>query len=159
MHVQQHQRQEKRKRFPWIRTLVMLIAALLIAAATILALLSTGQRVPAYWLAIIPILFSAVGVLIPLGQWLFPISTEPQAGPPTPFEVKVSLTSPVTESATPTDQTKQPSTLWNIPYRRNPYFTGREEVLQRLHDRLSATNAAALTQSQAISGLGGIGKT
>jgi len=49
--------------------------------------------------------------------------------------------------------------LWNIPHRRNPFFTGREEVLKRLHTTLAASRTAALTQPQAISGLGGIGKT
>src|SRR5579884_1176749 len=49
--------------------------------------------------------------------------------------------------------------IWNIPYRRNPFFTGREDVLELLHERLGATRTATLTQSQAISGLGGIGKT
>jgi tetratricopeptide (TPR) repeat protein len=51
------------------------------------------------------------------------------------------------------------TSLWNIPYRRNPFFTGREDVLTRLHDVLKSGKAAALTQAQAISGLGGIGKT
>ena len=51
------------------------------------------------------------------------------------------------------------SPLWTVPFRRNPFFTGREEVLEHLHTRLTANRAAALTQTQAISGLGGIGKT
>jgi len=49
--------------------------------------------------------------------------------------------------------------LWNVPYRRNPFFTGREDVLLHLHNQLTATSAVALNQTQAISGLGGIGKT
>ncbi len=49
--------------------------------------------------------------------------------------------------------------VWNVPYRRNPYFTGREDILKRLSDALRTGNTAALTQPQAISGLGGIGKT
>ncbi len=49
--------------------------------------------------------------------------------------------------------------IWNIPYPRNPFFTGREEVLIRLADALKAGQSAALSQPQAISGLGGIGKT
>ncbi|GAC1349993.1 MAG: hypothetical protein NVSMB27_28310 [Ktedonobacteraceae bacterium] len=51
---------------------------------------------------------------------------------------------------------------WNIPYRRNPYFTGREEILQSLYTRLRETQGkqeATWTQALAISGLGGIGKT
>ncbi len=56
--------------------------------------------------------------------------------------------------------TSPPSTpVWTIPYRRNPFFTGRENLLTLLHDRLTTTGAAALTQALAISGLGGIGKT
>jgi tetratricopeptide (TPR) repeat protein len=55
----------------------------------------------------------------------------------------------------------QPLTLWNVPYRRNDFFTGREEILRTLHERLTTHQTTALTQpqSQAISGLGGIGKT
>jgi tetratricopeptide (TPR) repeat protein/transcriptional regulator with XRE-family HTH domain len=61
----------------------------------------------------------------------------------------------------------QPAQLWNIPYRRNPYFTGRDELLHLLDQHLSAakqgelttTYRVALTQPQAIKGLGGIGKT
>jgi tetratricopeptide (TPR) repeat protein len=47
----------------------------------------------------------------------------------------------------------------NVPYARNPLFTGREDVLKRLHTALKAGKTTALTQPQAISGLGGIGKT
>jgi tetratricopeptide (TPR) repeat protein/transcriptional regulator with XRE-family HTH domain len=50
-------------------------------------------------------------------------------------------------------------TIWNVPYRRNPFFTGREEVLSHLHDVLTGGKTAVLTQALAISGLGGIGKT
>jgi tetratricopeptide (TPR) repeat protein len=46
-----------------------------------------------------------------------------------------------------------------VPYPRNPQFTGREDVLTQLETALLESNAAALTQPQAIRGLGGIGKT
>ena len=50
--------------------------------------------------------------------------------------------------------------LWNVPYGRNSFFTGREEVLERLHATLTIpTHPIAISQPQAISGLGGIGKT
>ena len=59
---------------------------------------------------------------------------------------------------------KSPSTpalpvRWNIPYARNPFFTGREDLLAQLHTRFHMGQALALSQPQAISGLGGIGKT
>ena len=60
-----------------------------------------------------------------------------------------------------------PSGVWNVPYRRNPHFTGRDDLLDRLERQLSpetlehstTMRRAALTQPQAIKGLGGIGKT
>jgi tetratricopeptide (TPR) repeat protein/transcriptional regulator with XRE-family HTH domain len=65
-----------------------------------------------------------------------------------------------TISGTSNTQTFIPSQLiWNVPYRRNPFFTGREEILAHLYTVLQNNKAAALTQTQAISGLGGIGKT
>ena len=51
------------------------------------------------------------------------------------------------------------STRWNIPYQRNPFFTGREEILSHLYHALQADNVVALSHPQGISGLGGIGKT
>jgi tetratricopeptide (TPR) repeat protein/transcriptional regulator with XRE-family HTH domain len=70
------------------------------------------------------------------------------------------------EIPTSSSLTNRPA-LWTVPYRRNPYFTGRDELLHRLSQHLSAervgelttTRRAALTQPQAIKGLGGIGKT
>lgn len=55
--------------------------------------------------------------------------------------------------------TPNSSCLWGIPYPRNPFFTGREDLLQHLHNVLHREHTMALTQSWAISGLGGIGKT
>jgi tetratricopeptide (TPR) repeat protein len=57
--------------------------------------------------------------------------------------------------------------LWTVPYQRNPYFTGRDEVFAQLEHHFSPlgqttgqeTRRLALTQPHAIKGLGGIGKT
>jgi tetratricopeptide (TPR) repeat protein len=46
-----------------------------------------------------------------------------------------------------------------VPHDRNLAFTGREEVLAALRQALTAESAAAISQSAAISGLGGVGKT
>lgn len=43
--------------------------------------------------------------------------------------------------------------VWNVPFARNPFFTGRDQELERLHAKFQQS------QSQVISGLGGIGKT
>ncbi len=49
--------------------------------------------------------------------------------------------------------------VWNIPYPRNPFFLGRDDKLSHLRHFLQAGQATALSQPQAISGLGGVGKT
>jgi hypothetical protein len=57
--------------------------------------------------------------------------------------------------------------LWNVPYQRNPYFTGRDELFNQLNQYLAPTEQThgvescrvALTQPHAIKGLEGIGKT
>lgn len=47
--------------------------------------------------------------------------------------------------------------LWNVPFRRNPYFTGYDEVIEDLRLRISAEKDGVAIET--ISGLGGIGKT
>ncbi|HYP41321.1 MAG TPA: FxSxx-COOH system tetratricopeptide repeat protein, partial [Chloroflexia bacterium] len=47
--------------------------------------------------------------------------------------------------------------VWNVPNRRNRNFTGREQLLEELHNALISGQFAALTQ--AIHGMGGVGKT
>ena len=46
-----------------------------------------------------------------------------------------------------------PEHIWLVPYRRNPFFTGRDDILNRLHDYFKQSRTIA------IEGLGGIGKT
>ncbi len=57
------------------------------------------------------------------------------------------------------DETSSPSRFWNVPYQRNPLFTGREDVLMRLHDMLTRKQTVVAVTQHALCGLGGIGKT
>jgi tetratricopeptide (TPR) repeat protein/transcriptional regulator with XRE-family HTH domain len=52
-----------------------------------------------------------------------------------------------------------PPIIDNLPFRPNPFFTGRETELEQLRTLLQETGTAAITQPVSISGLGGIGKT
>lgn len=47
--------------------------------------------------------------------------------------------------------------IWEVPHPRNPNFKGRDQMLKDLRAALVAGRSAALTQ--AIAGLGGVGKT
>ncbi len=60
----------------------------------------------------------------------------------------------VIENSSPTS-----SSLWTVPFRRNPFFTGRESILSKLHTSFHSGKTASLAHVLAISGLGGIGKT
>jgi hypothetical protein len=57
----------------------------------------------------------------------------------------------------PSGDAERPTSVWNVPFSRNPFFTGRNEILDDLRAALVNTSTAVLTQ--AISGLGGMGKT
>lgn len=48
--------------------------------------------------------------------------------------------------------------LWRVPHARNPHFTGRDAILASLRQML-VPGAKVTALTQAISGLGGIGKT
>jgi tetratricopeptide (TPR) repeat protein len=48
---------------------------------------------------------------------------------------------------------------WNVPHPHNPFFTGREKVISELRAALAHNGSVALLEPQAISGMGGIGKT
>src|SRR5947208_8843437 len=71
------------------------------------------------------------------------------------------------ETAHPGAAASDEITLWTVPYARNPHFTGRDDLLQQLGQLFAvekpgqpmSIHQAALTQTQAITGLGGIGKT
>jgi|APMI01.1.fsa_nt_gi predicted alpha/beta hydrolase family esterase len=53
-------------------------------------------------------------------------------------------------------------TIFNVPVPRNPFFTGRSDILAKLHEALQNENEIAIKPSDkatALSGLGGVGKT
>src|SRR5687768_2773418 len=55
------------------------------------------------------------------------------------------------------DHVAEAARIWNVPYPRDPNFTGRDQVLELLARSLESPDPAA--KVQAIYGLGGVGKT
>lgn len=79
------------------------------------------------------------------------IINEPQ--PADPFGVSVNMSAlPVARKR----ESNEPTPVWNVP-QKNQSFTGREELLALLHDRLSTGTTAVLPE--ALHGLGGVGKS
>ncbi len=49
--------------------------------------------------------------------------------------------------------------FWNVPYRQNAFFTGREDILTHLQEALRPNKVSTSLQPYALTGLGGVGKT
>lgn len=80
------------------------------------------------------------------------------------FEVgiqgKAPLEAPLdSEKAQRVNSDFQIEEIWNVPFDHNPFFTGRDGVLAELHRVLNHRGTTALDRTQAICGLGGVGKT
>ncbi len=145
-----------------MRIIIGLIALLCLVAGGLMWILSLGRVLSGDWSTILPVVFVVLAAAFALFTWLFPFSpVDTQEPPATPLSISSpQVSQPTPNISTPTQQqTEASQPMWNIPFRRNPFFTGRENLLNRLHINLTTTKAAALTQAQAISGLGGIGKT
>jgi len=98
---------------------------------------------------------------------LFGTSAEALGLGETPAQPAPPVASEASSEEHPLPVSPATSPLWTVPYRRNPYFTGRDELFDLLdshlaaakQDQSSTTRRVALTQPQAMTGLGGIGKT
>jgi tetratricopeptide (TPR) repeat protein len=80
--------------------------------------------------------------------------------------VKQGRAKPATRPPIPTLAKQKPAspaaihrTIHNLPFLPNPLFTGREADLERLGEHLNKRGEVALTQTVALHGLGGVGKT
>jgi len=73
------------------------------------------------------------------------------------IEGGVHITYPGTKE--PLKQEKPPGKISNIPHPHNPNFTGRVDLFDCLSEALASGERAAFTQTSAITGLGGVGKT
>jgi tetratricopeptide (TPR) repeat protein len=92
----------------------------------------------------------------PLRRWnvvaLDPLAADESAWQALLAAIRAKLAEPVPER-TPR--------IVDLPYPANPFFTGRDDDLVRIHEELHAAPVAALTQGRvrALAAMGGIGKT
>ena len=75
------------------------------------------------------------------------------------IELKINALESSNRSLSPRSFSTTNSVRFGVPFERNIFFTGRKAILAELHEALSQDGKAAINQVQAISGLGGIGKT
>lgn len=164
MSIQQtipEEQQSKRKYASLIRSIVFITGCILIIIGGVVWILSVGRVISGVWSIILPVVFVVLGVIAAFGQFLFAFSSNT---PHPPVQLSVTVQTPqipstTVQTSTSKEQLPNEKTIFHIPYRQNPFFTGREQLLEQLHNNLTARKATALTQAQAINGLGGIGKT
>ena len=90
-----------------------------------------------------------------------------ESSPSEPAESKTTAEREASNAGQPDATLSTNIALWTVPHARNPHFTGRDDLLAQLTQQFSLQEAgqptsirlAALTQSYAIKGLGGVGKT
>ncbi len=106
--------------------------------------------------SITTIVFVVPSTILAFFQWYFPhTSNNSDSSPPTQnYQEAASIIKELT-----TEREVISPTIWNVPFQRNPFFTGREQLLMQLHEKFVHSKPMALTQARAINGLGGIGKT
>src|SRR5437773_12286953 len=74
------QAQRGRRRFLWRRWLIIVVVLLLIITGGVFWVFYSGGE----WFTVLPVvLFTALGIVVALFQWLFPVSSDPhdQKGP------------------------------------------------------------------------------
>ena len=62
-------------------------------------------------------------------------------------------------TSTPAIPFNPPLPIWNVPHRRNPFFTGREEILRRIKSAITITRDVNMQRRFVITGIGGQGKS
>ncbi len=118
---------------------------------TTLGLLSAFQIIPistAIISSLLPLLVGVLGFFIPALQSHY--------GTHAPVSLEQSSLSKSNMIST---NEAAPLSAWHVPYRRNPFFVGREDILNQMHDSFTRHDSTHEVLPQVLSGLGGIGKT
>ncbi len=139
-----HQGQKGRFRKHLFPVLIGVVAL----SITTLGLLSILQIIPFSTAIILSLLATVLGFVIPALQSHY--ATQASSS----LEQKPSSASNIV-----TTSEAASSSVWHVPYRRNPFFVGREEILNLMHDNFVRHDSTHEVLPQVLSGLGGIGKT
>ena len=173
MNVQrQKRRRQKRRRIPWGRWLIALVVFVLIICGSILWI----EENQGPWINILPVvIFTVLGVVIGLFQWLFPVSSEApdfQAVPahttpmhldttsnssslPPQIIVHVPSVPPPAEQSLPVGKTTYRSIVGVPPPTDPRTIQQREKAVKEIYAQLTRDDITAV----ALTGIGGVGKS
>src|SRR5713226_10527495 len=161
---------KRRKHRPWVRW-VVLIAVLLLIAFGAIAWVESSQG---SWFSILPVLiFTVLGVVFSLLQWLFPISAGlqehytvsslmPHASPtpaPVPAMPQIIVHVPTTQPLPPALMAPDKAAFRGIlgfpPPTHSRTIQQRERVVKEVYAALTQPGITAI----ALTGIGGVGKS
>ncbi len=84
------------------------------------------------------------------------VSSEDATIPPSSRSEILGKSARLTSQQEANSQVERP---WHVPFSRNPFFTGRGQLLEQLYEQFHRIDTSIPNPSLALSGLGGIGKT
>src|SRR5579859_867550 len=166
--------QQTRGKIPWGRWLIVLAVVAVIIAGSILWIIENNGP----WISILPIIiFTALGVIIALLQWLFPVSSDTSSPPlslahvssplQTPHHhVSPSMVTPPTnatnpivpppaEQSPPVGKTAYRSIVGVPPPTDSRTIQQREKAVKEIYGKLIQHDISAI----ALTGIGGVGKS
>lgn len=150
----------------WVRWVIVIIVMLLIAVGAIEWIVTSRVS----WLSVLPIvIFTVLGVVIGLFQWLFPLSSgtlghhvlpslAPQASVATPLVPPmppIIVHVPMAQPAPVADKAAYLSILGLPPPTDSRTIQQREKVVKEVYARLSQPDITAIV----LTGIGGVGKS
>ncbi len=153
--------QQKRRKLPWGRTLIIAVVLVVVLACSILTVIETlGQ-----WLIMLPsITFTVIGVVLALFQWLFPISTDAPTAPEDHHALAVPqilehlaphLATLAPQHAPAENKTSYCSIEGLPPPTDSRTIQQREVVVKDVYVRLTQADTTALV----LTGIAGVGKS
>ena len=165
---------QKRNQLHRIRWIIVIIVLILIAAGTVIWLLTLQGT----WITILPlVIFTILGIIIALFQWLFPVSSNTSAHPSTTIHPSlIPQLSTVTPSPStmpeilvhvpPADHTHPPQSglldkrayrgIMGVPPPTDPRtIQQRETVVKDIFTKLTQPDITAFV----LTGIGGVGKS
>src|ERR1051326_8271180 len=169
MTVQQQEQQANslhKRRNLWPRLLITGLILLLIGVGTVLWILTSHGA----FTSVLPlVIFTVLGVLIALFQWLFPVSSSPlehpsvHASPPqaqqnTPIVTQMQpiiVHVPATQPLVPLEKAAYRGIVGLPPSTDARTIQQREQVVREVYGRLLQPNITAIT----LTGIGGVGKS
>src|SRR5579863_1445322 len=160
--LEEEEKKRKRRRLErriLVTGVTLIILAVIAGTIWIMVRQGINQNTPAILSVVVAIIIGLPGLMVAYFQYRHPLSDNASAPAAHPVEARPPQSPAVaTDDSFKDNVISNENTLWDVPYERNPIFSDRDKDFQHL-DEIFMGKKTVLTRPQAVSGLGGIGKT